>query len=121
MTRTALFIRVAFVTLCVAALAAGLSAYGVSDTQQANERRLGGQLLTMMFGFPTAFFGAGVVSDVARHFGFQTFDVATTPARYVGDWLIVALLGYVQWFVIVPGVWRLLRWGARRAKVGQDG
>jgi hypothetical protein len=118
MTRIAIIIRVAFAIFCAAALAIGLSAYGVSDVQQANERRLGGQLLTMMLGFPTAFFGAGVVSDVARHFGFQTFDVAATPARYVGDWLIVALLGYLQWFVIVPGAWRLMRWAARRAKAG---
>ena len=108
MSRNLVALRVVFVGLCVTALAVGLSAYVVADVQDANERRLGGQLLVMLLGFPTAFFGAGTLSDMARHFGIQTFDVAAEPLPYVRDWLIVVLLGYAQWFVIVPALWRMV-------------
>lgn len=108
MSRISLALRWLFVGLCIFALAMGMSAYLMADLQLANERRLGGHLLAMALGFPTAFFGAGFLSDVARYFGVQTFDVAAEPFLYFRDWLFVVVLGYVQWFVVLPTIWRFL-------------
>jgi hypothetical protein len=116
MSRTSIGLRLVFVGLCVIALLVGASAYWETDVQNANERRFGGQILTMSLGFPTAFFGAGFISDTAHFFGINTFDVAAAPLVYVRDWSIVALLGYVQWFVILPALLRMIRSGMRAKK-----
>jgi hypothetical protein len=101
-------------TTCAALLlAAGLWTYSnaMSGENPASlgEQRMSVYLLTMMLGFPLGFFVPGWLSDILNPHGYELFSVSHTAAiLFVRDWAILLLLGWLQWFGIVPILLRLI-------------
>ena len=60
-------------------------------------------------------FPAGLVVSVAHYALGSTFSI-TVETSYLSlalEWLVYFVLGYLQWFVLLPWLWR--KWKARRA------
>jgi hypothetical protein len=87
-----------------------MSYQGLSDAQLKNEVVLR-HVLTMLFlTLPSGWLLSSVVSAV-----LHLFDLTATGLSYA---LLVTLTcgiaGYLQWFVLLPGLWR--RWKASRTQ-----
>jgi len=114
MARLALVARIIFLTLCLITLAIGLFAFQLDNVQRANEQRMTAHLLTILVGFPTAFFVTGLLSDFGKSIGIEFFSVSPTVLGFIRDWLVSVILGYVQWFLIVPSISRFIGRAIRR-------
>ena len=75
-------------------------------------------LLMMLLGFPLGFFVPGYLSDILNPHGYELFSVSHAAViLFVRDWSILLVLGWLQWFVIVPMLLRLI---LPRRKDGHD-
>jgi hypothetical protein len=73
------------------------------------EQRMSVYFLMMMLGFPLGFFVPGWLSDILNPHGYELFSVSHTAAiLFVRDWVILLVLGWLQWFGIVPMLLRLI-------------
>ena len=77
---------------------------GVSDL---NESRGGSVLLVALVGYPMGIFMPALLH---QYFSFGESDYGVV--EYLVDGLTAALAGYVQWFVLVPWLWR--KWKNRK-------
>ena len=71
-------------------------------------------LIAMLLGFPAAFFLPGALSDLGKAVNLDLFSVSTTLGAFVRDWFLIVALGYLQWFVLLPALWRLIKAVRRR-------
>jgi hypothetical protein len=67
---------------------------------RVREVRLTSILVVALSGYPSGFLGAGLVYDALVWLGVPILgeDVVT----FIMQWLVIASLGYFQWFVAVP-------------------
>jgi hypothetical protein len=108
MHRLGFWMRLVFILACVVFLVIGVAA-GTGNDPAQNEQRFSALLATMTAGFPLAFFGSGLLSDLAAKSGLVVFDVAAGPITLFGGWIIATVLGYAQWFVLIPRIARAIR------------
>jgi hypothetical protein len=96
----------------VGLLGLGLISFGSSvSTETATmlaERRMLTFFGMQVIGFPIATFLPGPMSDLAKSFGLELFNVAQpSMMAFVGDWVILLVLGWLQWFVLLPWLLRV--------------
>jgi len=108
LSRIWIILPIVFLLACATALLVGLMAFQIDDIQRANEQRMTSHFITMLMGFPAAFFLAGALSDLGKVVGLELFSVSTTMSGFVRDWLFIVAIGYIQWFVLLPALWRLI-------------
>jgi len=69
----------------------------------------------MMPGFPMGLFVPGLVSDLMFYLNLEWFN--TSVVGYLVLWLIAAMAGYFQWFILLPRgakfIWKIV------SKLGQ--
>jgi hypothetical protein len=100
--------------IAVALLGLGLVSFGSSVATETPTMLAERRMLTFfgmqLIGFPLAMFLPGPLSDLARTLGLELFNVGQpTIAAFGRDWLILLVLGWVQWFIAIPwliGVFR---------------
>jgi hypothetical protein len=75
-----------------------------------SEQRLIAHLGMVLLGFPANFFVPGYLSDIFKPFGLELFSVShPTALPFTRDWAIMTLLGWLQWFVALPLIYRLVK------------
>ena len=113
MTRTYWTIALLWTIACVACLLIGLGTFsssGVEVSLPSSERRMISHLGTQILGFPAAFMLAGSIADLAREHGIILYSVTSASAApFLRDWAISYVIGFVQWFVVVPWLVRMIR------------
>jgi hypothetical protein len=81
-----------------------------STPTMLSEQRLVVHIGMVVLGFPVNFFVPGYLSDLLKPYGYELFSVSHPGALpFVRDWAIMALLGWLQWFVLLPAIFRLFR------------
>ena len=105
--------RSIFTLLWLAAVAAILAwtlsgLYAQADQQLKDEILLRHALVMMLLTLPSGWMLTALVSAIADAVNFQ--PAGATDAFMVS--LLCAIAGYLQWFVLVPWLWR--KWKARR-------
>lgn len=97
-------------SLCVLALAFGLAGYDGTPTSDADQALT---LSMIMLSFPAGLLYAALFAVIARTLHESTGVVVESSYWSMTlSWLAMLLLGYIQWFVVVPWLSRRLR--ARR-------
>lgn len=104
--------RIVLLTVWIAivalVLAWTLSAYETTSPALKDEILLRHGLVMSILSFPAGWVLSSVLFAVLNVFGFELFGISDAIATT----LICALAGYVQWFLILPGLWA--RWRTRR-------
>ena len=99
-------------TACaVTLLAVGLFTYPDKGEMfaSAREQRMSVYVLMMMLGSPLGLIAPGWLSDALNPHGYELFSVSHVEAAlFVRDWAILLVLGWLQWFGIVPMILRLV-------------
>lgn len=107
--RTYWIIFILWTACALGLLAIGLFSYsGATAGENATmlgERRMVVHMGMTVLGFPANMFIPGFLSDLLKPFGYELFSVShTSVALFVRDWAILFILGWVQWFVVLPAV-----------------
>lgn len=83
------------------------------------EQRMIVYLGMIVLGFPINFFVPGYLSDLLNPHGYEMFSVSHSSAiLFVRDWAIMLVLGWLQWFVVVPALVRVF---VRRRNTTEEG
>ena len=71
------------------------------------ESEVVGTLVFCMFilSFPLSWLAYAATTVVADHFG----PINQSRLLVTAAWALFALIGYVQWFIIIPAIFRMLR------------
>jgi hypothetical protein len=114
-----------WMTAVLALLTIGLTTYtGVTagnTPAMLSEQRLVMHLGMVLLGFPVNFFVPGYLGDLLKPFGVELFSVSHHTALLLAtDWAIMALLGWLQWFVALPLAYKLLKRKMRKARLGSS-
>ena len=95
-----LFTRFAWLAICIAALVSALHGYrGKSDWQV--EEGLAAEMIVL--GFPSSV----LVAICFTLFGFVLEKLgiglpSSSGAEMIATWIIFAIAGYIQWFLVIP-------------------
>ena len=104
-------VRAAWLIWVLFALISGLLTYSEFFVDlfgwvgRLNRIRFDSQLVVGLSGHPLGIYGPGAVHDVLALVGT---DIGDGPVGYTIGWLVLAGFGYLQWFVIIPLVFRLV-------------
>lgn len=102
-----------FMWVVVALLCLGLTLF-IAGLDHPDAEKDAGTILVLamtILSAPLGFIGfpaGGLLANLFSH--HQSVAIVST-------WLVLTALGYLQWFVLVPWLWR--KWKARRARVGR--
>jgi hypothetical protein len=79
------------------------------------ERRMFSILGMQIIGFPTATLVPWIAIDLGRQLGIWDPDAQSSVIGFLKDWAILAVLGALQWFVLLPWLYRLMKRGVRKS------
>jgi len=108
-TRTAVYLRAAWVVLSLAVLLYCQYVYDGKPNSDAEEVLI---LAMFVLSFPASFAAGAMAVAVAyvSEYILHT-PVHTGRLEMVGVWFLFSILGYLQWFMLIPRAW--LRWKNR--------
>jgi hypothetical protein len=100
--------RLAWLTLCLAAFALYTATYN-QTTHRDNDIVLA--YIFFALGFPASLLAAWAIGGIA-YTAFHLFGLTVLPNGRAGmlvTSVLLVLAGYVQWFILLPRLWRWVR------------
>ena len=105
------WLKLAWVLIAIAALVASLLLFD-GRTNSDVDILLGYAMLALSF--PLGMVLAAMLSVFARLlFETEGFVFTTSYLWLIVEWLLLFVVGYLQWFTLLPWLWR--KWKSRRA------
>ena len=98
-TTVAIYTAIEVVLLC---LGLGSLVGRPYPTDQTRESLFTLYLLMSAPGFPTAPVLATWISALCEYWGMEFFSVANGPIGFGVTWIVMFVLGFLQWFIFVP-------------------
>jgi hypothetical protein len=96
--------------LAVAILCEGVFAVlSMTDGPDQRETLLSTFFQMWLLNAPLGFVASGPASDALAPHGIELFSVKSSLWQFVGSWAFVSGIGFIQWFVFVPGMWTIAR------------
>ena len=106
-------VRVLFIAVCVGLVLYGWSVWSGALPQYKNEALIKVTIILYIITLPSSFLVGMIYAGVALIMPIQQLDAGTAFLSWmIQTWGPLTVVGYVQWFVLLPWLWQ--KWKARR-------